>query len=140
LTIQLAEMGVPLVLALNMLDEAQFHGVAVNCPLLSEALGLPVIPTVAPHGEGLAALTNALATTSAPTLQIHYPDEIEQAINQIAAMLPPARIAGRALALLWLSGDVVVEAWLAGGADLRRIYQSMGDCHCAADHSSIPAR
>ncbi len=123
LTVQLAEMGVPLVLALNMVDEAKIRGIAINCPLLSDALGLPVVPTVAPRGEGLAALTDALSTARAPQLDICYPDAIEQAVMRIAPALPSAPITPRALALLWLSGDVVIEDWLAERLDEPTLHQ-----------------
>ena len=112
LTIQLAEMGVPLILALNMVDEASVRGIAVNCPLLSEALGLPVIPTVATRGHGLAALTAAVAAARPPALNICYPAAVEQAIAAIVPGLPAGPIAPRSIALLWLGGDAVVEAWL----------------------------
>ena len=60
LTVQLAEMGLPLVLALNMTDEAQARGVALDYQQLSESIGAPVIPTTAIHGQGVDQLTEAV--------------------------------------------------------------------------------
>jgi len=52
LTALLAELGVPAVLALNMHDEAGARGVTVDAPTLSDALGIPVVPTVPPAAKG----------------------------------------------------------------------------------------
>ncbi len=60
LTALLAELGVPMVMALNMTDEAKARGVTVDAAALAEALGVPVVATVATGGEGVAALTDAL--------------------------------------------------------------------------------
>lgn len=53
LAVQIMEMGIPLVLALNMHDEARKQGVDINHKRLSELMGVPVVPTVARTGEGL---------------------------------------------------------------------------------------
>ncbi len=56
LTLELTELGLPVVVALNMMDEAQRKGVEVDCEALSRKLGVPVVPTVALKGSGLKAL------------------------------------------------------------------------------------
>lgn len=117
LSIQLAEMGLPLILALNMMDEAKARGVQFNHTALSAHLDLPIIPTTAVRGEGVEELTNALNNTSTPQFRLNYDPEIETAIAEICPRLPAAPIAPRALALLWLCADQVAEAWLAGNLD-----------------------
>lgn len=57
---QIAETGLPVVVALNMMDEAAARGVAIDVPLLRERLGVPVIPTVATSKQGLEELKQAL--------------------------------------------------------------------------------
>ncbi len=52
LTALLAELGVPMVMALNMTDEAKARGVTVDAEALADALGVPVVATVATGGEG----------------------------------------------------------------------------------------
>ena len=64
LTIQLVEMGVPLVLALNMMDEANSRGVRLKHDLLAEYLSIPVIPTTAIRSQGIKELTSALRPTN----------------------------------------------------------------------------
>ena len=56
LTLQLAVMGIPMVLALNMMDEVRSNGGSINIAALSDALGIPVVPISAVKNEGVADL------------------------------------------------------------------------------------
>lgn len=56
LTLQLLEMRVPMVLALNMMDEVRGNGGAINAKRLSELLGVPVVPISAAKNEGIEEL------------------------------------------------------------------------------------
>lgn len=58
---QIAETGLPVVVALNMIDEAEAKGVRIDVRLLRERLGVPVVATVAPTGAGLPELKAELA-------------------------------------------------------------------------------
>jgi ferrous iron transport protein B len=60
LTSQLADFGRPMILVLNMLDEARARGVEIDTDALSAFLGIPVIEAVAPEGRGMAELRAAL--------------------------------------------------------------------------------
>jgi ferrous iron transport protein B len=60
LTRQLLERNVPVVVALNMIDEARRKGIQIDLCRLEELLTVPVIPTVAISGEGLKELVSAL--------------------------------------------------------------------------------
>jgi len=53
LTVQLLEMGVPMVLALNMMDMAQKRGIVIDVTRLAEELGCPVVPIVAVDKKGI---------------------------------------------------------------------------------------
>ena len=55
-SVQLLEMGVPLVVALNMMDVARRRGIGDRHPGLARRLGCPVVPIVATSGEGLSEL------------------------------------------------------------------------------------
>ncbi len=116
LTTLLAELGVPAVLALNMHDEAGARGVTVDAPTLSDALGIPVVPTVATGGEGIAQLTHQLAQARLLQPLLHYDATAEAAIAELAAWIaaraPHPRLAARGLAILYLGQDSEVEAWL----------------------------
>lgn len=65
LTLQLLDMGTRMVVALNMMDEADSEGKSVDSELLEERLGVPVVPTVATDGEGIEDLEAALEKAAA---------------------------------------------------------------------------
>jgi ferrous iron transport protein B len=117
LAVQLAELGLPFVLAVNMMDEAEARGVVVDHALLARYLDTPVIPTTATRGRGIQELRSALQNAHPPQFTLQYDARIEAALAQVCVRLSEDRslripFAYRALALLWLSGDAVTEAWL----------------------------
>ena len=61
LPMQLADTGLPTVLALNMTDACRERGIEIDIELLSSRLGIPVVPIVASRGEGVDALRSAMA-------------------------------------------------------------------------------
>jgi len=93
LTTQILEMGLPLVVALNMTDVAQDQGTRVNPKLLAERLGCPVIPMVASRSQGVdelkQCLDQVLVAPQRARAQVVYPSVIEESL----AVLTPA-IAG----------------------------------------------
>ncbi len=119
LSLLLAEAGVPMVLALNMMDEARARGIVFDPAKLAAELGLVVVPTVATGNEGMAALASAIAEARIPVFRLAYANEIEAAIDDLVLMLPAANLSPRVVALLFLAGDNACEEWLvAQGADL----------------------
>ncbi len=113
LAAQLAEMGLPLVLALNMMDEAAASGVSVDERLLAERLGVAVEPTVATRGAGLERLAAAIEAAAPSTLRLTYPEPVEAALARAEPLLPAGNLDRRALGLLWLSDDRAAEEWVA---------------------------
>ena len=113
LTIQLAEMGLPIVLALNMMDEAEARGLKLDSSAIADALGVPVVSTIATRGQGMHSLVEALKRAPASSLRLEYPQPIETFLRAIEALLPPSNMSPRAMGLLWLAGDRVIESWLA---------------------------
>ena len=63
LTIQLLEQGIPLLLDLNMQDEAKRHGIRVNTEKLSAALGMPVVETTARSRDSIHTLLDVFTST-----------------------------------------------------------------------------
>lgn len=117
LTVQLLEYGVPVYVALNMTDVAAGRGIHIDPAKLSAALGVPVIPVNARKKQGIASILERLQPQAAEgtspqisargpasgggatsalghpaerrrPLMLNYGDEIEQAIERIAALLP----------------------------------------------------
>ena len=65
LTLELIEQRQPVVLALNMMDVADQHGMHIDVTALTEALGCPVVPIIASRREGIGVLEDAIETVSA---------------------------------------------------------------------------
>ncbi|MCW8133355.1 MAG: ferrous iron transport protein B [Planctomycetota bacterium] len=99
---QVMEVGLPIVVALNMVDAAAKAGVTVDPKALGEALGLPVVPTVASEKKGLDALRAAIRATlkdaPAPKPAWNWPPSLKQEIDALAkGQGIDAFLAGRAL-------------------------------------------
>jgi len=108
LTLQLAELGLPLVLDLNMIDEVDAHGLSIDTAALAARLGIEVVRTVATRGEGLDQLTAAINRARPPSITASYGAQIEHAIRETEKALPGDVKHSRALALRLLSGDPVL--------------------------------
>jgi ferrous iron transport protein B len=77
LVLQLREAGLPMVLALNMSDEARRFGVEIDHGGLAEALALPVLPVSARRHEGMAVLLNAIHQACRPSQGAGIPTPAE---------------------------------------------------------------
>lgn len=114
LTVQILEMGMPVVLACNMMDEARAAGIHIDVEHLSELLGIPVLPMVARSGEGLkealaAAVTLAQGGRREP-LRLSYGPDLDAALTELETRvsesgLLAARYHPRWVALKLLEGD-----------------------------------
>jgi len=113
LTTQLVEMGVPLLLALNMTDVAAAKGMQVDAGELARQLGCPVLPIIAASGTGIDALKAAIrqAADEQPraSARVDYAEPLTRCIEQlaasIAANLPASPSSPRWLAVRVLEGD-----------------------------------
>jgi ferrous iron transport protein B len=121
LTLQLAEMGIPMALALNMMDEAETRGLRVNQAEISAAFSIPVVPMIATRGQGVDELVAAIVSSSRPAFQLIYPEQIERAVQQIGDLLSASPVDRRGVAMGWLSGDPAVEDWLSGRLEAGRL-------------------
>lgn len=112
LTLQLLELGVPVVLALNVMDALRAGGGAVDTAGLAQALGIPVVPVSAALGEGLDTLLDAAvrAAQGAPPDPWHAlaPGAVQSCVRTLARVLADeARRAGLPpvfAATQWLDG------------------------------------
>ncbi len=79
LTLELMSLGRPMILALNMMDEAKRIGLHMNGPGLAQELGVPVLPLIASKGQGVLSLFKAALSlsrqTSAFTGRLQIPGE-----------------------------------------------------------------
>ena len=114
LTLQLVELGLPVVVCLNMMDEAHRKGIRIDAEELAGELGVPVVETVAAEGVGVHELfQTALRLASKPavtTCGLRYHFDTETVITDLAAWLEPNLtdqhcLPPRLLAIKLLEGD-----------------------------------
>jgi len=96
LAVQILELGVPLVLALNMMDEVRRHGKDIDTALLTELTGCPAVETVARSGQGkLCLLEAALNLAKArdgrwEPLVISYGPDLDPVLDEMEAIIAKA--------------------------------------------------
>ncbi|MEW6002479.1 MAG: ferrous iron transport protein B [Nitrospirota bacterium] len=114
LTIQLGEMGLPVILDLNMEDEARDIGITIDLNKLKALIGAEVVSTVAPERKGIKELKAAILkeNSDVPLINIQYDPPIEEYIGNLSSYLPEANISKRSLAIMILSGDESLRGWL----------------------------
>ena len=118
LTVQLLEMGVNLVVALNMADELKASGREIDLSLFSKRIRAPVVETIGHKGEGKEALKNAIfqATLSpASPPKISYHAEVEEAISRLVSAFPEGTdlpCEKRYCAIKLLEGDPEIVSFL----------------------------
>lgn len=116
LSLELTDTGIPLVLALNMSDEAENRGITLDGERLSEILGFPVVSTVATRRTGVRELAGQLPAAHAGAHVVLFAPPIEDAVRRIEDLLPHSGLRRRSLALMLLAGDEE----LTGELDLTR--------------------
>jgi len=114
LTLELLEAGLPLILDLNVMDEAEELGMEIDVAALERELRIPVVATVSTTGRGVAELRRRIAerlacdsgaSTQAPA-SIEYGAELGVAVNHIASLLSQEYgLAQRTVAVMLLAGD-----------------------------------
>ena len=86
LSVQFMEMGIPMTIALNMMDVAKKRGIEIDVTRLSNLLNVPVVPIVARSGQGKEQLMDTIARhTGSPSepLRISYGNDIDTALDEM---------------------------------------------------------
>ncbi|MEA1946220.1 MAG: nucleoside recognition domain-containing protein [Thermodesulfobacteriota bacterium] len=113
LTVQLLEMKIPVVVALNMMDIVKQHSIEIHVKQLENFLGCPVVPTVANKNKGIDRLKDTINTVAVDKkispVAVEYPAEIEKAIANLIPLVEKdasrKNIDTRWLAVKILEGD-----------------------------------
>ncbi|MBW6465019.1 MAG: ferrous iron transport protein B [Brevefilum sp.] len=135
MTVELLELNIPMVIALNMMDEADRLGIHVDVVGLEEKIGVPVVPMIASKGRGIQPLfiqAHRVGTMRQLPGQPVYHEGLEKildvladSISGIASYLNP-----RAFAIKLIEGDTIILEELADQAprimaDLKTIRESL---------------
>lgn len=140
LSVQLLELGVPLIIALNMVDVAESRGVEIDAKTLSKRLGVPVVPTVARSGRGkdellLATIEASDRNDDRSPLNISYGSDIDPFLSSMEAKIEKAGFLtalypARWTALKYMESDEEVmkkglEADSVLDAELRKVVETV---------------
>ncbi|BBD08592.1 ferrous iron transport protein B [Desulfovibrio ferrophilus] len=143
LAVQFLELGAPLVLALNMMDEVKRRKMSIDSKLLSKLMGVPVVETVARSGDGKDEMLKAAVEFAANNrgkvepLAISYGQDIDAALNEMEPLITADRfmtdrVPARWVALKYLEGD---EEILELGRKTGTLARSLEDISArVADH------
>lgn len=134
ITLQLAEMGLPFVLDLNLYDEAISRGISIDKKRLSEILGVDVVSTVATRREGMDDLLSVIASPGSSEFRVNYGPEIEQGLLEVEALLPDANISARSLSLMIVAGDETLTDWLHENLDEDSLHKIEDICRRVEAH------
>ena len=126
LTVQMLEMGINVIVALNLIDEANAKGITIDSDKLAQLLESPVIPTIATKRKGMAELISAAMHNSSKSkepLKIFYGDEIEDELMKLEILIKQhhtltAKFSPRWLAIKVLEGDEYALKLIAEHPDI----------------------
>jgi ferrous iron transport protein B len=87
---QLAEFGIPMVLVLNMIDEAEDRGIKIDTQGLSKLFSIPVVETVAIYGKGKKQILNAIQNAQKPHNVLIARNANEKVVQELKSLAAPA--------------------------------------------------
>lgn len=141
LTLQLLELEVPMVVCLNMMDEARRKGIQIDHQKLSRILGIPVIPTIAKTGKGLKELfyeAIQVFEEKRKGINLKFSKDIEESIEHTISLLHHQKplnqkVPSRFLAIKLLEDDPFFINEIDGQEDIllqiRFIQEKLGQAH-----------
>lgn len=126
LTIELLNLEKPMVLALNMMDQARKKGINIDVNALEDHFHIPACPMIASRGEGIASLMakamNILSTKGyKPPIPLNYSPELETILSEIIKKIPDnffPHLSKRAIACRILEGD---NAFISSYPDIKNV-------------------
>src|SRR5690606_34382145 len=124
-TTQLLEMGVKVVIALNMMDEAKMKKIEINLDNLSKNLGVPVVATVAAKRKGISELIEKAVTAIDEDYpkanKISYGEDIDKEIHLLKSLLEDSTLEypSNWIAIKALEGDEEILKQISDKADIK---------------------
>ena len=128
LAVQFKELGVPLILALNMVDVAENRGIKVDHRELSAQFGVPVVPMVARTGKGITDLLDKVVEEASKSAEwvnapMSYGMDIDSGLGQISSIIEKSRVFDKKYPARWralkcLEGDSQITGLLKRDPEL----------------------
>ncbi|MFP4072213.1 MAG: ferrous iron transport protein B [Desulfovibrionales bacterium] len=152
LAVQFMELGIPMVLALNMVDEAKRKGMDIDTGLLSRKLGVPVVETVARSGVGKEALIATMLEHAREEggewkpLHISYGPDLDPVLQEMTLRIEKenfltSRFPARWVALKYLEGDEEIRVLGRKTGPLSQVLEQMVEqvaAHCMNTLKTYP--
>lgn len=113
LAVQLLEMGAQLIIALNMMDQADSRGYSIDVPHLSQLLGVPVVPMAANRNRGTAELIREIVNvaekkTQVKGLRVEYGREVEEELANLEKLISQTKLS-QSYSPRWLAVKLLEE-------------------------------
>jgi ferrous iron transport protein B len=140
--VQFLELGIPLIIALNMVDVAEARGIQVDAELLAKLFGAPVVPMVARSNKGIQSLLDRVVEVAGEESKwkpavLSYGLDIDQSLDQIEAIIRTSEIYDKKYPARWralkcLEGDSQILTLLK--RDPAREDRILDICRVTAKH------
>ncbi len=112
IALQYSEYNVPMLLDVNMIDEASSRGITIDHDKLSKILGIKVCTSIARDGIGIKKIVSSLDDMTVPKKLVHYPDWVEHFLDIVTRLLKSSDVPPRVIGLLLLAGDQSIEKYV----------------------------
>jgi ferrous iron transport protein B len=115
MALQILEAQIPIIIALNFVEDAEKKGIRIDYEKLEEILGVPTVAINPLTKRGMSELINAVLegeNETAKIFSVKYDDHIEEAVNKISPQIRGTWLPRRFVALRILEGDVDFEKYL----------------------------
>lgn len=131
LTLELTELQKPMIVVLNMMDEARRKGVRIHIDKLQEILDVPVIPVIAIHGKGIYDAIKSLKEARVPTRFI-FSKHIEESISSVEQ-----KVQNRFLTIKYIEGVIPPPAEVV--KEVQKIQSKFAELHGLPSYEVISA-
>ncbi len=113
IAMQYAEYGLPMLLDINMIDEAASRGIEINFEKLSDLLDIDICTSIAREGIGIRKILTKLKSPRIAKKLVNYPDWVNNFLDIIEKLCKNSDISPRVIGLLLLTGDRSIEKYLS---------------------------
>ena len=139
MVLQILEAGIPVIIALNFIEEAEKKGIKIDCERLGKLLNVPVVPINPLTGKGIDELLDSVLKIKeepAKGFSVKYDDHIEKAIDEISLHVK-GRLPHRFIALRVLEEDKDFYKYLENEEIIRKVKGNLKEHPRVADDISI---
>ncbi len=130
--LQILEAGIPIIIALNFVEDAQKKGIKIDHEKLQRILDVPVIPVNPLTNEGINQLLNTIVKSEdegSKIFTVEYDDDIEEAVNSLSSSISGTWLPTRFVALRILEQDPDFEKYLEDRGITQRVKERLDEHH-----------